>query len=155
MFTSTTIYPVITKGAPSQVNMVLQQVQNTAAGAGAAPARKLRNTRWNLVELNGKPAVPGAQGMAAQFILYKNGQFSGFTGCNRTMGSYIAAIGGLQFTPGATTMMACSTALMEQEQAFLGALKATQLYRIQDDTLELLNGEQVLAKFQARPKTGK
>ena len=147
-FTSTTAYPVITKGAPSQVNMMLQQVQ---AATAPASGRKLRDTRWNLVELNGTAAVSAANGTPAHLELYKTGQLSGSTGCNNIAGSYIAAAGGSQFTPGATTMMACPPPQTQQEQAFFAALKATTAYRIAGDTLVLLNGQQVLAKFQAKP----
>ncbi len=148
MFASTTAYPVITKGAPSQVVMMLQQVQTPAAPAG----RKLTDTRWTLVELNGTAAVPATNGTPAHLELYKNSQLSGSTGCNSIAGSYIAADGGLQFTPGATTMMACPPPQTQQEQAFFTALKATTAYRIDGDRLELLNGQQVLAKFQANAK---
>ena len=56
-FTSTTAYPVITHGAPMQANIMLQQVQAPAPTNSAGP--KLHGTYWMLVELNGKPAVPG------------------------------------------------------------------------------------------------
>ncbi len=148
-FTSTTAYPVITKGAPSQVNMMLQQVQPAAE---TASGRKLRDTHWNLVELNGNAAVSATNGTPAHLELYKTGQLSGSTGCNNIAGSYIAADGGLQVTPGATTMMACPPPQTQQEQAFFAALKATTAYHIDGDTLVLLNGQQVLAKFQAKAK---
>lgn len=150
MFTSTTIYPVLTKGAPSQVAMIVQKVQAPAESAASADSKKLRDTHWHLVELNGATAIPGMAGRFAHLELYKTGQMSGSTGCNTFTGTYIAAIGGLQLTPGAVTMMACPAELMQQEQAFLAALKATQTYKIQGSTLELMNGQQVLAKFQAK-----
>jgi putative lipoprotein len=147
MFTSTTAEPVITNGAPSQVSLMLQQ-----APASSAPtsATKLRGTHWVLAELNGKPAEPG-EGETAHLVLHKKGRLSGSTGCNLLSGTYIAEQGALQFTPAGMTMKACSQPVMAQEQALLAALKATNKYQIEGETLELLNGSQLLAKFQAKP----
>ena len=41
---------------------------------------------------------------------------------------------------------------MEQEQAVQAALKATTAYKIDGSTLELLNGDKSLAKFDAEGK---
>jgi putative lipoprotein len=148
MFTTTTKYPVLTQGAPSQVTMMLQQAKEPAAPASGT---KLLETRWLLAEVNGIGARPG-QGQSAHFELHKNEKLTGSTGCNTFNGSYIASEGALQFMPGATTMKMCTPAISGQEQAFLAALKATTNYRITGSTLELLNGKQVLAKFQAESK---
>lgn len=149
IFTTTTAYPVITLGAPTDVAIVLQPAN---APAASPAGDKLRDTHWNLVELNGKPAVPAPDGKEAHLELYKTGQISGSTGCNNITGNYIAATGGLQVTAGTTTMIACPPPQTAQEQAFFAALKATTAYRINGENLELLNGQQVLAKFQARAK---
>jgi putative lipoprotein len=148
MFTSTAGYPVITKGSPSQATILLQQVQPQSA---AAPATKLRETDWELAEVSGKPASPG-EGHVAHLVLHKKGRLTGSTGCNQIAGSYIASEGALQFTPAGTTMKMCSPQIAGQEQAFLAALKATTAYRIDGQTLELLNGQQVLARFEAIKK---
>jgi putative lipoprotein len=148
MFTSTTAYSVITKGAPSQATIMLQQVQSPTA---ATSATKLRDTHWELAELNGRPASRG-EGHAPHLVLHAKGGLSGSTGCNNLAGSYIAEQGALQFTPAGTTMKMCSAPVMDQEQALLAALKATTGYRIDGGTLQLLNGQQVLAKFQAVKK---
>jgi len=139
---------VITRGAPSQVAILLQQVQQPAT---ATSATKLRDTRWELTELNGQPAAPG-EGEVPHLVLRSKGKLSGWTGCNTIAGSYIAEQGALQFTPAATTMKMCPPPVMEQEQALGAALKATTGYRIEGETLELLNGQQVLAKFQAKAR---
>ena len=79
-------------------------------------------------------------------------RMSGSSGCNTLVGTYIAEQGALQFTPAASTMKMCSTPVMDQQQAFFAAMKATTKYQIEGSTLELLNGNQVLAKFQAKGK---
>ena len=147
MFTCTTPEPVITNGAPTQVSLMLQQ---TPASSAPASATKLRGTHWVLAELSGRPAEPG-EGETAHLVLHKKGRLSGSTGCNGIAGSYIAEQGALQFTPAGTTMKACSPPVMAQEQALLAALKATNKYQIEGETLELLNGDQLLAKFEAKP----
>ena len=149
MFTTAAAYPVITQGAPSQVTMILQQA---AAKPATAPGRRLTDTKWKLVQLNGKAAVAAEGSEAHLFLERKGGAFSGSTGCNQMTGTYIASEGALQFTPGGVTMKMCPPPVMQQEQALLAAIKATTNYRIDGDALELLNGTQPLAQFEAKPK---
>jgi len=139
---------VITKGAPSQVAIL---VQPAPAQSAAVSGTRLRDTRWVLAEVNGTPASPG-EGQSAHLELHKKGKLTGSTGCNNLMGSYIASEGALQFTPAATTRKMCTAPVMQQEQAMLAALKATTAYKVDGNTLELLNGSQSLAKFQAEGK---
>ena len=149
MFSTNMPYPVITQGAPSQIAMMLQQA---AAKPATAPGRKLTDTNWKLVQVNGKPAVVAEGSEAHLFLERKGGAFQGSTGCNQMTGTYIASEGALQFTPGGLTMKMCPPPVMEQEQALLAAIKATTNYRIDGDALELLNGTQPLAQFRANPK---
>lgn len=148
MFITPTPLWVITKGAPSKVAIL---VQPAPAQQPAAAGVKLRETKWVLAEVNGNPAFPG-EGVAAHLELHKKGKVTGSTGCNNLVGSYIASEGALQFTPAATTRKMCTAQVMQQEQAMLAALKATTAYKIDGNTLELLNGSQSLAKFQAEGK---
>ena len=152
-FASTTAYPVITRGAPMQANIMLQRVQ--ALAPAKRPGRKLNGTYWMLVELSGKPAVPGMGRTQPYIRLHREqGRLDGSSGCNGVVGTYIVEQNALQFTPGGTTLMMCPPALMEQEQGLIAALKATSSYKIEGDTLELSNGKEVVAKFQAAPKNG-
>lgn len=148
MFVSTAAYPVITHGAPSQVAVMLQQAPAQPAAAAGA---KLTGTKWVLAEVNGNPAAPG-EGQSVHLVLHKKGKLTGSTGCNNVVGNYIASEGALQFTPAATTMKMCPAPVMQQEQAVLAAMKATTAYKVNGNTLELLNGQQSLAKFQAEGK---
>jgi putative lipoprotein len=150
-FTSTTSYPVITHGAPIQASLMLQKVQATEA---AKPeGRKLHGTYWRLVELNGKPTVPGMGTTQPYIRLHREqSRLEGSSGCNGLVGTYLLEQSALQFTPSATTLMMCPPALMEQEQGLIAALKATSSYKIEGDMLELSNGKEVVARFQAAPK---
>jgi len=151
-FTSTAAYPVITRGAPMQANIMLQQVQVSAPAKRAG--RKLNSTYWMLVELNGKPAVPSMGRTQAYIRLHREqGRLEGSGGCNGLIGTYIVEQSALRFTPSGTTLMMCPPALMEQEQGLIAALKATSSYKIEGDTLELSNGKEVVARFQAQAKS--
>ena len=142
MFVTQTPLHVITQGSPSQVALMLQPAPAQTGSSGA----KLRSTRWVLSEVNGQPARPG-QGETPHVELHKKGNFTGSTGCNRMSGTYIASEGALQFSPGPMTMKACADPVMQQEQAMLAAMKGTTAYQISGNTLELKNGEKVVAKF--------
>ncbi len=148
MFVTATPLWVITKGAPSQVAIL---VQPAPAQKEAASGTRLRDTMWVLAEVNGTPASPG-EGQSAHLELHKKGKLTGSTGCNNLLGNYIASEGALQFTPAATTRKMCTAPVMQQEQAVLAALKATTAYKVDGKTLELLNGSQSLAKFVAEGK---
>ncbi len=151
-FTSATAYPVITHGAPMQADIMLQQVQVAAPAKSAGP--KLHGTYWMLVELGGKPAVPGMGKTEPYIRLHREqGSLEGSSGCNGVAGTYIVEQSALRITPSATTMMMCPPALMEQEQGLINALKATSSYRIEGDALDLINGKEVVARFQAAPKS--
>ena len=151
-FASTAAYPVITHGAPTQANIMLQQVQALAPAGHSG--RKLHGTYWRLVDLNGKPAVPGMDKTQPYIMLHSDpNRLEGSSGCNNVFGGYILEQNALQITPSGSTMMMCPTALMEQEQGLINALKATSSYKIQGDILELSNGKEVVARFQAQPKT--
>ena len=92
--------------------------------------RKLHGTYWMLVELNGKPAVPGMGRTQPYIMLHREqGRLEGSSGCNGVVGSYIVEQNALQFTPSGTTLMMCPPALMEQEQGLISALKATSITR--------------------------
>jgi putative lipoprotein len=151
LFVSTSAYPVITNGAPMQANIMLQKVQ--APPTEKSSGQKLHGTYWSLVELKGKPAVPG-MGRTQPFIRLHREQsrFEGSSGCNGVVGTYLVEQNALQFNPSATTLMMCPQALMEQEQGLIAALKATSSYKIEGDMLELINGTAVVARFQAMAK---
>jgi len=150
-FASTSAYPVITHGAPMSANVVLQRVAGPEAQKHTGP--KLHGTYWSLVELNGKPPVPGMGRTQPYIRLHREqGRFEGSSGCNGMTGTYIVEQSALQFSPSATTLMMCPQPLMEQEQGLMAALKATSSYKIEGDTLELSNGTAVVARFKALPK---
>ena len=81
-------------------------------------------------------------------------RLSGSGGCNRLLGTYELSADTVKVAPAGTTMMACPEELMQQESDFVSALKMTTSYKISGDTLELRNGERVLARFMAQTTKG-
>ena len=143
LFTTTTHSPVLTHGAGKQAHLVLQRVQPPSA----AP---LENTYWKLVEVADQPAQvhPGER---EAHLLLLDGRASGSSGCNKLMGSYArAAPDTLRVGPLASTRMACPPGMMAQETALAAAFEHATRYRIVGDTLTLLDGDAVLARFEAR-----
>ncbi|MFN3716611.1 MAG: META domain-containing protein [Thiobacillus sp.] len=110
----------------------------------------LENTYWKLVDVGGQPAriQPGER---EAYLLLLDGLASGGSGCNKLMGRYtLGARGQLTVGPLASTRMACSAGLAAQESALHAAFARTTGYRIDGATLELRDGDAVLARFTAR-----
>ena len=161
LFTTTKAYPVITRGAPTTVNLVLEPVKGgsdaAASGSGAtehAAAEALRGTYWRLTELNGK-APAKAQGAKVAHLMLDASQdrYSASAGCNQMSGGFKLDGDSLSFTAGPMTMLACPEPLMTQERSFVTALHSVTGYRLQGKTLELLAGDKPVAKFKAGAAT--
>ena len=152
LFSTKTPYPVITRGAPTQLEILVQQGGGRAARPKPAPTTAgLTGIEWKLVALGSTPAVPPPQGQPAHLTLDSaKKSVAGSTGCNRFAGSFEAADGGLRLNVGAMTMMACPDEVAAQEQAFVEALKGTTGYRLADGGLELVDADgRELARFAA------
>lgn len=115
---------------------------------------ELEDIRWNLVEMDGGPAVAAVEQRQAFIVFEGMGapRVSGSTGCNRFAGSYARGESRLSFGPLASTKMACPDGLA-QEQAFVQALQAVSGWRTLDGILELLDDQgAVRLRFEsARP----
>jgi putative lipoprotein len=157
LFTSTTSYPVITHGAPTEISIIVEPVaaeaaSNTNKTHHTHTARaKLEGTDWKLIELGGAPFVVTLGTGSADLQLNPEGKkVAGSGGCNRFMGTYEAGKGSLHFSAIALTEMACPEPAMKQEHDFVEALQATTRYRIVGETLEMRNGKRVLVRLQSQ-----
>ena len=152
LFSSTTMYPVLTRGAGNEAAIdVYMILPDPAASAPIRPPVALENTFWKLVSLGDTPSMALPAGREASFRLHpEDRRLSGSGGCNRLAGNYELSAGALKVVPGGTTMMMCPEGLMHQEGDFVSALQMTTSYAIAGDTLELRNGERVLARFMAQ-----
>ena len=107
----------------------------------AAPPR-LEGVRWEVTGYNnGRQAVVGPKLGTRLTLMFKDGQVSGSSGCNRFHGSFkvdgkMLAIGSL-----ATTRMACEEAVMAQEQEFLRALQSAETWAIVRGMLDVHRGD--------------
>lgn len=112
----------------------------------------LANTKWRLVELNGKN-VPNESGKPYVLTMNsKTGKITGYAGCNSIMGSYLMKEGNsLNFLNVGSTKMACPE--MKTEEKFMKALSATDTYMIEGNMLHIHKGNKnkALAKFEAIP----
>ncbi len=147
LFASRTGYPVITHGAPTRIEILVQQTGGDPKPRATPATVTLEGTYWSLIELAGRPSAAAARAHI-EFDTQK-GSVQASTGCNSVGGKYEKIGSGLRLMPGPMTMMACADELMEQETAFLEAMRATTAYRITGRRLALLDGERVLAQFEA------
>lgn len=140
----------ITESPNDPVRVLLERtaVHKTSAGTPTS----LTGVEWTLVELDGKPAVGGADGKYPQMTFESaEERVSGFAGCNRFSGRYELGDGAsIAFPAVSMTSMACPEG-MELERDFGRALGRTATFVLEGNTLELLdkNGKTV-AKF-SRP----
>lgn len=130
---SATSYPVLTGGAPNEVDIVVERV--------AAPASPLDETHWQVTELNGV-MVDAEKPLTLSFA--GDGRLAVFGGCNRHSGS--VEIDGDRLTVDrnmAGTMMACPPPYDVLERDLVAALFDTVRFALQGDRLTLVNAADV------------
>jgi uncharacterized protein YidB (DUF937 family)/heat shock protein HslJ len=119
--------------------------------AATAVGGQVENTRWELAEISGKPVAPPWQQKEPYLQLNPNGKaLQGFTGCNSVNGNYQLNGAKLKFSNLTSTKVSCGEPYMQQESAFLNALKATDSCKLSDNKLELYGGGKLLARFEAQ-----
>lgn len=109
----------------------------------------LAETKWRLVEVNGKSVKSNNEKDYFINLDSKSGKFTGFVGCNSIMGSFVMIDATkLQFSNVASTKMACPD--MKIESKFMKMLEKVENYSIEGTTLFLnkSNSDDVL-KFEA------
>jgi putative lipoprotein len=106
-----------------------------SAGAAMAASPTSPAGRWLAEDIRGSGVIDYLQSVLE---IAGDGGISGTGGCNRIMGK--ARIEGATITLGplATTRMACSPAVMDQERKFLAALEAVRSWRIDTARHKLL-----------------
>jgi putative lipoprotein len=133
--------PVISRGAPTRLALVLQ-------AAGQAPATTLEETYWKAAEIAGKAVIANSGEYQPHMILRADGhKVEAAGGCNYLLGSYTLRATALKIVKAVSTKTVCAEAVMKQEQALTQALQTTTGYRLADQKLELRKGRKVLARF--------
>lgn len=121
----------------------------TCAQGPIAPAQPLLDTIWQLANVNAVPVQEAVLGQAAHIRFRKGGRLTGSTGCNRIQGGWQISTDKLSLSRIAGTRAYCREAMAQQEQALLEALRNARQYRQVGHQLELLQGDQVVARFVA------
>lgn len=111
-----------------------------------AQAERVYGRTWIAEEVVGQP-VPA--GIEPSLLVAADGKVSGHAGCNGYFGSVIIAGEAMSFGNLGSTRMACAEPAMSEEGRLLSALDSTRGYRVQDDTLVLLDGAgETLVRFR-------
>lgn len=106
----------------------------------ASSNRPLEGTEWRLVDVGGKPAIPGVGARTASIAFGPDtGSVRGNSGLNSFFGPYAVDGAKLRIENLAMTRMAGSPELMAQETGFVAALHAARTWRVKGDVLELLD----------------
>ena len=96
------------------------------------------------------PAAAQPSGREAHILLEReDDRFVASGGVNSLSGSYELDGDALKLVPGPMTLMAGSPEEMEQERAFLEAIKLVTSSRIAGDELTLLAADVAVLRFQA------
>lgn len=116
-------------------------VPTAQIATSTAPLDMLAGTSWALVSYGNQgseiPLVADSQ-VTLQFGA--QGGVSGNAGCNSFGGTYQATAGSIQFSEIISTLMAClSENVMQQEHDFLGALNQAASYEISNGNLQIRN----------------
>lgn len=116
---------------------------------GRAPPR-LRRGSWLAEDINGGGVIDRSQ-ITLQFSA--DGKVTGTGGCNRYMGQATVKGDAITFGPMAATRMACTPAVMDQENKFHAALETVRSWRIAQGELFLRDGDgNVVLRFTTMDK---
>jgi heat shock protein HslJ len=110
----------------------------TAPPVTTTPDAPLRETRWVLRQLAGRPVTVPANTREAFLTLRTDGTAEGNGSCNRFRGSFFSeTTSELKFSPLMSTRMSCPA--IDTESSFIRALGQANSYRISGDTLQVLD----------------
>jgi heat shock protein HslJ len=110
-------------------------------------SQDLAGTTWEVIGYNnGKQAVTSVLADTSITLQFNSdGTLSGSSGCNTYNGSFTVSGNQITIGPLASTRMACSQELMDQESLYLAALGSAATYQIKDTGLELRTKDGALA----------
>jgi copper homeostasis protein (lipoprotein) len=125
---------------PDRRSLVVSRFLKTRPGISCERQRAntaLTNTYWRIDKLQGH-AIEVVDGHREPHLILRvgdNNRFTATLGCNRFNGGYTTGSDTLEFSAGASTMMACPPPLNEYEGLFTATLDAASRYRINGETL--------------------
>ena len=104
-----------------------------------AQSQGLAGTSWNVLAYNnGKQGVVSVSAPTLTAVFSKDGNLTGFAGCNNYAGTYKSTPPKISITQLSSTRKACATpnGVMDQESQYLAALPTAATYRIEGSKLE-------------------
>lgn len=129
-------------------------VQLVLTAGGGSPAEiPFAGTAWNVVDLDGEPAV-AADGMTVTFG--EDGTIDGFGGCNTMFGDYTIDGDALVVTGLAATRKFCDQDLMDRESLLIAILTDAQTATIDGDelTITAASGAELILQAGTGPVVG-
>ena len=105
LFTTDTAYPVLTRGKPNTVSMLLRRAATPKPPATAG--RPLEKTYWKATLVGTRAVAAADPKREPHLVLEPGGKVAGSDGCNRLVGSYELTGETISFGRMAGTMMAC------------------------------------------------
>lgn len=110
-----------------------------------SPNATLTGTYWKLIAIGDDPAPLGAGNREVHLVLEsQSSRARGFSGCNTFTGAFETTGREITFGPLAVTMRACFEG-MDLEKRFLDAMDQARTFRIDGDSLTLLNSREEAA----------
>jgi len=143
VYRSTSAYPVLTRGAPSQVDIMVER-------AAQAPTVSLEGSRWVITAIGDTPI---SVERPPQIEFPGEGRVSVFGGCNRFGGNVTLSESAIAFPDAmAGTMMACPEAIAVMERQVLDTLQDVTHFALVGDDLTLKDaaGTSVMHLSRAR-----
>lgn len=128
-FARVVLASIVMAGMVTASGPFLPQLQAVAAEAPLTPAGD-----WLAEDIRGRGVVDRMQ---TTLSIAADGTVSGSGGCNHYTGTATIAGARISFGPLATTRMACTPAVMEQEQKFFSALTVVRAFRVDPATRKL------------------
>lgn len=119
------------------VNLILAGCVGISSTFTDGPPDALADTSWSLQTLNGQPVLAEP----AVTLTFADGQVGGTDGCNSFSASY--TVNGEKITVDSnmvSTMMACADPIMQQAGAYTAALMQAATFKIDGQTLTLMDG---------------
>ncbi len=132
LFTTDTVYPVLTSEAGNSADLLLVQTQSQGSAS-------IENTEWVAATLNGAPLETEKR---PELSFGQGGSFGGSGGCNRFSGQVEISGNRITFPDNmAATLMACPPPMDEVERQFLKAMQSVTTFAMQGNALALLDAD--------------
>jgi heat shock protein HslJ len=133
-------------GMPHPNAVTVQFKGRTLAGCGGDPAALLQGREWVVEDINRTGVIDRSR---VTLSFGADGSLVGMGSCNTYIARYALAGEGLAITRPASTMKACPSALMKQEDLFFDVLRKVQRFEIDP------NGALILRSSDGRSITAR